>query len=39
MDELMDAGIVEKPLPKPTTEDYINARLLETLIEAKLFLG
>ena len=34
----MDAEILEKPLPKPTSEDYINARLLEALIEAKLAL-
>ena len=27
---------LEKPLPKPTTEDYINARLLEALTEAYL---
>ncbi|BDR91646.1 PaREP1 family protein [Vulcanisaeta souniana] len=32
----MDAETLERPLPKPTMEDYINARLLESLIEAKL---
>ncbi|MEM4438372.1 MAG: PaREP1 family protein [Pyrobaculum sp.] len=34
--------ILEKPLPKPTSEDYISARLLEALVEARLaveFLG
>lgn len=38
----MDLEALEKPLPKPSTEDYIAARLLEALIEAKLaleFLG
>ena len=34
----MSTKIIEKPLPKPTSEDYINARLLEALIEAKLAL-
>ena len=32
----MDTEVLERPLPKPTTEDYISARLLETLIEASL---
>ena len=32
----MDSGAIEKPLPKPTSEDYINARLLESIIEANL---
>ena len=38
----MGAEILEKPLPKPTSEDYISARLLETLTKANLaleFLG
>ena len=38
----MGTEIIERPLPRPTSEDYINARLLESLIEAKLsleFLG
>jgi len=36
----MDAAFraVEKPLPKPTEEDYVVARLLEALIEARLAL-
>jgi len=34
----MGAETLEKPLPKPTTEDYINARLLESIIESKLAL-
>ncbi|GAB6944294.1 PaREP1 family protein [Vulcanisaeta sp. JCM 14467] len=32
----MDAEVLERPLPKPTTEDYIGARLLESLVEAYL---
>ena len=32
----MDTEILERPLPKPTTEDYVSARLLETLVEASL---
>ncbi|WP_243678276.1 PaREP1 family protein [Vulcanisaeta distributa] len=32
----MGVEVLERPLPKPTTEDYIAARLLEALIEAKL---
>ncbi|BDR92092.1 PaREP1 family protein [Vulcanisaeta souniana] len=38
----MDAEVLERPLPRPTAEDYINARILESLIEARLsleFLG
>ncbi|WP_460173334.1 PaREP1 family protein [Vulcanisaeta sp. JCM 14467] len=38
----MDAEVLEKPLPKPTTEDYVGARLLESIVEAQLaleFLG
>ena len=31
-------GSLEKPLPKPTTEDYVGARLLEALVEAWLAL-
>ncbi len=34
----MDLEALERLLPKPTTEDYVNARLLESLIEAKLSL-
>jgi hypothetical protein len=34
----MDVEILEKPLPKPTGEDYISARLLEALTEAHLAL-
>ncbi|GAB6944295.1 PaREP1 family protein [Vulcanisaeta sp. JCM 14467] len=32
----MGTEIIEKPLPKPTSEDYVNAKLLETLVEAQL---
>ncbi len=32
----MCAETIEKPLPKPTSEDYVNARLLESLVEAFL---
>mgnify|MGYP001770672409 CR=1 FL=1 len=32
----MNSETLEKPLPKPTTEDYVNARLLESLVEASL---
>ena len=32
----MDTEVLERPLPKPTTEDYVIARLLETLVEASL---
>ncbi len=38
----MNTEILEKPLPKPSMEDYVNARLLEALVEARLaleFLG
>jgi hypothetical protein len=34
----MDVETLEKPLPKPTGEDYISARLLEALTEAYLAL-
>ena len=34
----MDVETLEKPLPKPTSEDYISARLLEALTEASLAL-
>ncbi|AAL64388.1 paREP1 [Pyrobaculum aerophilum str. IM2] len=30
--------ILERPLPKPCTEDYVSARLLESLVEAGLAL-
>ncbi|MEL9991265.1 MAG: PaREP1 family protein [Thermoproteus sp.] len=30
--------IIEKPLPKPTAEEYVSARLLEALVEAALAL-
>lgn len=30
--------VLERPLPKPTTEEYVDARLLEALVEAKLAL-
>ena len=32
----MGVEIIEKPLPKPTSEDYVGARLLESLVEASL---
>ncbi|WP_054850444.1 PaREP1 family protein [Vulcanisaeta sp. JCM 14467] len=32
----MCAETIEKPLSKPTSEDYVNARLLESLVEASL---
>ncbi|MGC9137062.1 PaREP1 family protein [Caldivirga sp.] len=32
----MNTETIEKPLPKPTTEDYVNARLLESMVEASL---
>ena len=32
----MGAEVLERPLPKPTAEDYVNARLLESLVEASL---
>ncbi|WP_054856726.1 PaREP1 family protein [Vulcanisaeta sp. JCM 16159] len=32
----MNTEALEKPLPKPSTEDYVAARLLESLIEAGL---
>ena len=30
--------VVERPLPKPSSEEYVSARLLEALVEAKLAL-
>ncbi|ADY01278.1 PaREP1 domain containing protein [Vulcanisaeta moutnovskia 768-28] len=32
----MDTETLENPLPKPSTEDYVNAWLLESLVEASL---
>ncbi|ADY00290.1 PaREP1 domain containing protein [Vulcanisaeta moutnovskia 768-28] len=32
----MNTEALERPLPKPTTEDYVSARLLEALVEASL---
>ena len=34
----VDVEVLERPLPKPTAEDYISARLLEALVEASLAL-
>ncbi|MCU7786814.1 PaREP1 family protein [Pyrobaculum sp. 3827-6] len=34
----MDVEILERPLPKPSSEDYVSARLLEALVEAGLAL-
>ena len=34
----MAAEAIEKPLPKPTDERYVEARLLEALVEARLAL-
>ena len=34
----MSTEALERPLPKPSTEDYVSARLLESLIEAGLAL-
>ncbi|MGC9147781.1 MAG: PaREP1 family protein [Infirmifilum sp.] len=34
----MSTEALEEPLPKPTTEDYVSARLLESLVEARLAL-
>ena len=34
----MDVEVLEKPLPKPTAEEYVAARLLEALVEARLAL-
>ncbi|MEM0277925.1 PaREP1 family protein [Pyrobaculum sp.] len=34
----MNMEVLEKPLPKPTAEDYAAARLLEALVEARLAL-
>ncbi|MGC9227688.1 PaREP1 family protein, partial [Caldivirga sp.] len=33
---LWGVKIIEKPLPKPSAEDYVNVRLLESLVEASL---
>ena len=30
--------LLEKPLPKPSTEGYVSARLLEALVEGRLAL-
>ncbi|MGC9131876.1 MAG: PaREP1 family protein, partial [Pyrobaculum sp.] len=32
----MDVEVLERPLPKPTAEDYVSARLLEALVEGWL---
>ena len=34
----VDVEVLEKPLPKPTAEEYVAARLLEALVEARLAL-
>jgi len=34
----MAAEVLERPLPKPTDERYVEARLLEALVEARLAL-
>jgi hypothetical protein len=34
----VDVEVLERPLPKPSAEDYVNARLLEALVEAGLAL-
>ena len=34
----VDVEVVERPLPKPTAEEYAAARLLEALVEARLAL-
>ncbi|AEA11563.1 PaREP1 domain containing protein [Thermoproteus uzoniensis 768-20] len=34
----MDVEVLERPLPKPSAEDYVSARLLEALVEAGLAL-
>ena len=34
----MDIEAIERPLPKPSTEDYVGARLLEALVEGNLAL-
>ncbi|MGC9119378.1 MAG: PaREP1 family protein, partial [Thermoproteus sp.] len=31
---MVSAEVLEKPLPKPSAEDYVSARLLEALVEA-----
>jgi hypothetical protein len=32
----VDVEVLERPLPKPSAEDYVNARLLEALVEGWL---
>ncbi|MGB9705330.1 MAG: PaREP1 family protein [Pyrobaculum sp.] len=34
----MDVEVLERPLPKPSAEDYVSTRLLEALVEAGLAL-
>jgi hypothetical protein len=34
----MAVELVERPLPKPSDEGYVEARLLEALVEARLAL-
>ncbi len=34
----MDVEVLERPLPKPSSEDYVSVRLLEALVEAGLAL-
>ena len=34
----MDVEVLERPLPKPTAEEHVAARLLEALVEARLAL-
>ena len=34
----MGVEVLEKPLPKPTAEEYVTARLLEAVVEARLAL-
>ena len=34
----MSVEVLERPLPKPTAEEYVTARLLEALVEARLAL-
>ncbi|MCU7787816.1 PaREP1 family protein [Pyrobaculum sp. 3827-6] len=34
----VDVEVLERPLPKPSAEDYVKARLLEALVEAGLAL-
>ncbi|AEA13633.1 PaREP1 domain containing protein [Thermoproteus uzoniensis 768-20] len=35
---MVSAEVLERPLPKPSAEDYVSARLLEALVEAGLAL-